>query len=96
MMSPVPVPRYRVRAYVCEAGRIAWMPYEGTMTFDEIFRRNPDGCRFAIVEEGIDSILLFDLWMTEWVVDPPPMLRPVNVRSFSDLDAAVAAAQLLY
>lgn len=41
---------YQLHCYVCGAGCTKPSPFEGWVTFTQIMRNRPDGCRFAIAQ----------------------------------------------
>lgn len=91
------VSRFKLRAYVCEAGCVRWQDDYGWSTFSQIYIRRPDDCRYAVAEKGaiMPEFIVWDLFnvmMTpagELIV-PPPMLENWS------LEAAVMATQLTY
>lgn len=48
--NPVAGLHYLMHGYVCGGGCFKPSPFEGWVTFTQLFQRRPDGCRYAIVQ----------------------------------------------
>lgn len=42
---------YQLIAYVCGASCVQDSPFEGWATFEQIFQRRPDNCRYAVARQ---------------------------------------------
>lgn len=88
--------RFKLHCYICDHSCVRWSPSIGYTTFEKIFIGRPDGCRYAIGEHKVPpQYVVWDLFGVSFgprgYVNTPD---PAHVHS--ELDAAVAATQLLY
>jgi len=86
-------PRYRLIAYVCEGGVVHEVHEEGRSTFSRVFRNNPDGCRYAVVQCG-GEFWVFDIYDAKMGLRGD-MFFPGRYHVLPTEDAAIAAATML-
>lgn len=98
MRKPREAPRYFLRAYVCDDGKVRWQPTVGSMEFSTIFVQRPNGCRYALLERitgpNTSLYIVADLYDTQRAPDGTLVMG--EHRSYPDWDAALAAAVLTY
>lgn len=89
--------RYLLYCYVCDCGSRTELgaTWDGWVTFEQLYIKRPDACRYAVVACADGAIWVMDLF--EAFVGPHGYgvaLGPYRV--FADLDTAVAACCLTY
>lgn len=86
-------PRYRVIAYVDNAGNAQRCQDEGTTTYQKIFSNSPDAARYAIVLCSYGRYRVFDMWEFTMQVDfdIDPTDEELASEGYETGDAAIAA-----
>lgn len=87
---------YKLIAYVGRGKddpRPHWLAEEGFRTFQSIFRERPAWSQFAVLQTTDGRYLCVDLYETEMSMETMRLILPPHL-SFTDLDAAIMAAQL--
>ena len=86
--------RHRLIAYVCEGGVVHQIDDEGVSTFSRIFRSNPAGCRWVVVQT-LDRYRVYDIYDAKMGDRGPDVFLPGRYHAFDTEDAAMMAATML-
>lgn len=85
--------RYTLHAYVCGRSCVHRPEHDGAMTFAQILIERPNDCRYAVVGDDAQRVLVWDLY--DAVVHPVP-LEPTPLRVLTDVDQAIVSTLMLY
>lgn len=93
--------RFKIHAYVCGTGCLKFPDVEGTLTFEMIYVKRPDACRYVVVSqwdiaEHTERIAVFDLYAVHFKGKTKRIIMPKPKLTCWDLDQAIAATMLLY
>lgn len=97
-MAPSLRGRYKLHAYVGTNG-VATPDVDGTISFDMVFVKRPEDCRYAVVgkwdvTQHCEQIMVWDLLNT---LQRPTgkLIEPRPVITYSDVDQAIMATLML-
>jgi hypothetical protein len=88
-------PRYVLKAYVCENGKVVWRHDMGATTLTTIFVERDVNCRYAVLQEKPNVFQVADMYDVEMDLTLVRITR-VGMRAFPDLDAAIMSCMLVY
>lgn len=93
--------QFRLHAYVCGNACLQTPDVDGTMSFNMIFVKRPDNCRYAIVtrysvDKHDDEVMVWDMFDAMENIRTGVISPPDPVRVAGTVDAAIMATFLLY
>jgi hypothetical protein len=89
--------RFKLHAYVGANGATA-PDVDGTITFETVFIKRPEDCRYAVVGEWdvaqhFERIIVWDLLKT--MQKPSGKIMPARVMTCGDVDQAIMATLMM-
>jgi hypothetical protein len=93
--------QFKLHAYVCGNACLQTPDVDGTMSFQMVFLKRPENCRYAIVthyniEQHGDEVLVWDLYEAMENLRTGAIVPPEPVRKCESVDAAIMATFMLY